>query len=322
MTQFHSAWVAEQQRRWLRPNAHLYWRPDAARVLPAHLHHLLPPQLRPSAQDGYDRARPNIATWTGKRGRWTPERDVVERAQQERGEALERRRELSELRVLGERKSAIAKLRCEIAFERFKRAALRRAIAEHLLRKAGFRPDQPRWPAGSGRISGRWSGGAGTGGPVVDAEPRRTVAPVADPEARRASPTFTDETPDNTWKPGAQYAATGHHWTPQGVFNKEKYSFRPETRKVLYDLTTGPLSDRTSNWFDEQHRLYNKAVEEALDSFLARHNIRSDQMTPDQARSFIRSIIRSGDPRIGPFVRRMIFRELQYFLRRGPRSQE
>jgi len=33
----------------------------------------------------------------------------------------------------------------------------------HELRKAGFRPDQPRWSKGSGDISGRWSGGAGEG---------------------------------------------------------------------------------------------------------------------------------------------------------------
>ena len=30
--------------------------------------------------------------------------------------------------------------------------------------KAGFRADQPRWPKRSGEHSGRWSGGAGTGG--------------------------------------------------------------------------------------------------------------------------------------------------------------
>jgi hypothetical protein len=29
------------------------------------------------------------------------------------------------------------------------------------LQKAGFRLDQPRWRKGSGRRSGRWSGGAG-----------------------------------------------------------------------------------------------------------------------------------------------------------------
>lgn len=313
----------EHQRRWLRPNAHLYWRPDAARFLPAHLRHLLPPQLRPSPQDGCASARPNVVAWTGKRGRWTPALDLSRAAaagSSARSDALrpsrETEKEHAELLAL---KSQLLLLRMGLLLRRHERAL--REDREDAL-KAGFRPDQPRWPAGSGRISGRWSGGAGTGGPVVEPKPRRTIAPAADPEAQRASPTLTDETPDNTWKPGARYAATGHHWTPKAVFNKEKYSFQPQTRKVLDDLTTGPLTDPTSNWFDEQHRLYNKAVEEALDSFLTRNNIRSDQMTPDQARSFIRSIIRSGDPRIRPFVRRMIFRELQQFLRRGPRSQE
>jgi len=41
------------------------------------------------------------------------------------------------------------------------------------LRKAGYRPDQPRWPAGSGDISGRWSGGAGEGPPAPPKAPLR-----------------------------------------------------------------------------------------------------------------------------------------------------
>jgi hypothetical protein len=161
------------------PNAHLYWRPDAARFLPAHLHNLLPPQLRPSPHDGYDRAHPNIAAWTGKRGRWTPERTAHERADQEHHAATERREATAGRLALCELKSAIARLRCEIACERFRRAALRLAIARHLLRKAGFRPDQPRWPAGSGRISGRWSGGAGTGGLAFDDDPVRARVALA-----------------------------------------------------------------------------------------------------------------------------------------------
>ncbi|HEY1983329.1 MAG TPA: hypothetical protein VGH13_24875 [Xanthobacteraceae bacterium] len=39
------------------------------------------------------------------------------------------------------------------------------------LRKAGYRPDQPRWPRGSGDISGRWSGGAGEGPPAPPRPP-------------------------------------------------------------------------------------------------------------------------------------------------------
>lgn len=41
------------------------------------------------------------------------------------------------------------------------------------LGKTGFREDQPRWPRGSGRRSGRWSGGAGlAAGRIVSARLR------------------------------------------------------------------------------------------------------------------------------------------------------
>jgi hypothetical protein len=189
MTVQSSAWQERQRRRWLRPNAHLYWRPDAARFLPAHLHDLLPPELRPSAHDGYDRSRPNVAQWTGRRGRWTPAYDAALQAEQ-------RREAAAKLRALLDLKFALTGLRRDLARERFKRAFLRWTEAVLRDRKAGFRPDQPRWPAGSGRISGRWSGGAGTGGPVDD------------PKPTRASPTLTDETPQNDAKPGARYAAS------------------------------------------------------------------------------------------------------------------
>jgi len=39
---------------------------------------------------------------------------------------------------------------------------------EFYTRKAGFNPDQPRWPAGSGIDSGRWSGGGGGGTQVIN----------------------------------------------------------------------------------------------------------------------------------------------------------
>ena len=162
-----------------------------------------------------------------------------------------------------------------------------------------YSPNQPRVSAGN-PDGGQWtSGGSGITGQRI----------------------LSDESPDPI-KPGAQYAAEGHHWVARGVFNKEKYSFRPETLKVLQNATTGALKDPTSNWFDVPHRQYNEAVEEALDSFLERNNIRSNQMSSDQARSFIRSIIRSGEPRIRPFIRRMIFRELQYWYRQGGRGRE
>jgi hypothetical protein len=45
------------------------------------------------------------------------------------------------------------------------------------LRKAGYRPDQPRWPAGSGDISGRWSGGAGEGPQAAPKPPSAELPP-------------------------------------------------------------------------------------------------------------------------------------------------
>lgn len=43
--------------------------------------------------------------------------------------------------------------------------------------KAGFRPDQPRWPSGSGEISGRWSGGAGAADPSPPKAPTEELPP-------------------------------------------------------------------------------------------------------------------------------------------------
>jgi hypothetical protein len=136
--------------------------------------------------------RPDVVQWTGKRGRWTPERDARERAEQERCAAVERHEALAERVALYELKSAIAKFRYDLAFERFKRAFFRWLDAALRDRKAGFRPDQPRWPAGSGR----WSGGAGTAAAGVDRSPTS------------ASPSLRDiqDTPDNTWRLGAQFA--------------------------------------------------------------------------------------------------------------------
>jgi hypothetical protein len=45
------------------------------------------------------------------------------------------------------------------------------------LQKAGFRPDQPRWPKGSGEQGGRWSGGAGTGSPIPEEAPPPDTTP-------------------------------------------------------------------------------------------------------------------------------------------------
>jgi hypothetical protein len=103
---------------------------------------------------------------------------------------------------------------------------------------------------------------------------------------------------------------------------KEKYSFCAETLRVLEEAKTGPLRDPTSNRYDEVHRQYNKAVEEALDGYLERHNIRGNQMTPEQARTFTNEVKSSRDPRIQRFNLRLWTRELNWWIRYGPRGRE
>lgn len=55
-------------------------------------------------------------------------------------------------------------------------AEIARGILQDL-RKAGYRPDQPRWPKGSGDISGRWSGGSGEGPPAPPKPPPADLPP-------------------------------------------------------------------------------------------------------------------------------------------------
>ncbi len=130
--------------------------------------------------------------------------------------------------------------------------------------KAGFRPDQPRHPRGSGPISGRWSGGAGTGS--------------ASPSTRGPRP-------------------SGHHYVPRGVFGK--YLLPAEAREVLERATTGPLKKR--HGYNKKHRKYNLAVSEHFKRFLRENGIRPERMTADQARRLVESVRNSTNPRIRNF---------------------
>jgi len=162
-----------------------------------------------------------------------------------------------------------------------------------------YNPDQPRVPAGN-PDGGQWTIDGGWGAAQSDSfNPLAALAEI-----------------------GVRLAADGHHYVPRGVFENEKYSFQPETLKVLEGAKTGPLNDPTSNRFDELHRHYNKAVEGALDRFLDRNNIRSEQMTADHARRFADEIKTSKDPTIRQFNMRLWMRELNYWIRRGPRGRE
>ena len=161
-----------------------------------------------------------------------------------------------------------------------------------LATKAGFKPDQPRVPAGN-PDGGQWTGGGGGGG-------------VSRAAAER--------------KPGAESPTRGgHHFVNKGLY--EKLPLRPETRKVFQDGVTGRLN-AGPHGNSRAHTAYNKAVAEHFDRFTKENNIRFDEMMPDQAQKFLDEIKRSNDPRIRNFNMRLYMREIQYWLRRIPRGTE
>lgn len=131
---------------------------------------------------------------------------------------------------------------------------------------------------------------------------------------------ISDVSPDNKWILHAQYAAEGHHHNPQAVY--EKFPLPPETRRVFEKATTGPLPIRRWHANDALHRAYSKAVGEVMDRFIQDNSIKAEQMTPDQARSVLKAIAESEDPRIrvyGEMLKRM---RMFYRLRSGARGSE
>ncbi len=193
---------------------------------------------------------------------------------------------LAEYQELLKLKSDLLWLRLELKFRR-------------LLRDQKYSPDQPRVPAG--HTEGGQSTTDGGGGGITD---RRVLS---------------DESPDPI-KPGARYAADGHHHVPRGVFEDKEYAFPPETLKVFEYAKTGKLGDPSSNLYDRMHREFSDAVKEALDRYLQRHKISSSQMTPAQAQEFVREVKSSSDPRIRKFYNRMLYREWRFWFRRTPRG--
>lgn len=90
----------------------------------------------------------------------------------------------------------------------------------------------------------------------------------------------------------------GHHFVHHSLYSK--LPLPPETRS-------------------REHAIYNKAVEEHFYRFIANNNIQIERMTPDQARQFISEIRNSNDVRISDFNTKILKREWQYLMRRGPR---
>ena len=95
----------------------------------------------------------------------------------------------------------------------------------------------------------------------------------------------------------------------------------PETRKVFDKDTSGHIHIR-GHQYDKPHREYSDATKELMERFMTEHNIVPEQMTPDQARSLLKTIEESQDPRIRNY-RQLIQRLLlRYQLRTGVRGNE
>ena len=175
-------------------------------------------------------------------------------------------------------------IKYQLAALRFERALIKHAYA---CLKGGFRPDQPRWPKGTLQ-GGRWSGGAGTESPQT--------GPSRNPRSR------------------------GHHFVPGELYRREP--LKPETRKVFEDAVTGPLRGQ-QHGNSEEHVDYTQAVRETFNKFKSRNGIlRSEDMTPDQAKKFVEEIRDSKDPRIHNFNMKIYMREIRFYLRRIPRRIE
>jgi hypothetical protein len=106
---------------------------------------------------------------------------------------------------------------------------------------------------------------------------------------------------------------------PRGVFSKMPLA--PETLRVLEGARTGPLATGPHGWSAE-HNIYNEAVGEYFEEFLRRRGIRPEPMTPDDARTLIKEIKDSSDPRIRNFNLKIYLREIMHWMRRAPRRME
>lgn len=93
-----------------------------------------------------------------------------------------------------------------------------------------YSPNQPRMPAGS-REGGQWTD--------------------------KPSPGTVSE--GQTVELSAASRGKGHHYVPRAVFEKKGLS--EEAKAVFEKATTGPLLDTRSNKWDQEHRIYSKAVD-------------------------------------------------------------
>lgn len=112
----------------------------------------------------------------------------------------------------------------------------------------------------------------------------------------------------------AARGGVGHHELPQAIY--KKLPLPEETRKVFDEATTGPIPSRGHRW-DSAHRDYNEAVGELIENFMAKNNVRPEQMTPEQAESLLKAVRESPDPRIGNYNKGIRMLQFMYRLRTG-----
>lgn len=176
-------------------------------------------------------------------------------------------------------KAALANWRLKHVLDAFQRSLSRHA----------YNPTQPRVPAGN-PDGGQWTSVLGGFlGPGPAGEAGMVGAETID------------------------IAADGHHFVPRALFQNENLT--PETRRVFEDAETGRLSGGP-HYFDGPHRAYNAAVAERYAEFLNQRGLRSEDLTPAQARQFADSIRNSPDPRIRDFNLYVYRREVWYWIRR------
>jgi len=173
-----------------------------------------------------------------------------------------------------------------------------------------YDPNQPRVPAGHSD-GGQWTS---TGADSVRIDDPRPPS---------------DEEEDDYWLPSADFAACGHHWMPREFYLR--LPFTRETRKVFRDATSGTLPNRIysedrfaplRHRFDHAHRQYNAAVYELIKGYMNERGITVQQMTPDQAREFLRVIDESKDLRIRRYNGMIRFMHSMLRLRGGGRGND
>jgi hypothetical protein len=105
----------------------------------------------------------------------------------------------------------------------------------------------------------------------------------------------SDANDETTELSAAGRKGDGHHYVPRAVARDNKVS--DEAREVFEKAKTGPLLDTRSNKWDEEHRIYSKAVDDMLKGYIDATGP-PEKMSGDQAHEFLRQLHASSDPRI------------------------